>query len=115
MMLYRLLLRIEKNGIIFCFMKFFSLFFLVLLPYIIVQEKLLSSTISFWVIVLLTIVQIFLHVKFCFHLEYFEDYYWSIIISFFSLLIIFIVISGSVWIMNDLNQHMMTNLVHYQT
>lgn len=81
---------------------FLSLLVLTYFPYMVVQKKFFSNSLTFLVIILSTIIQIICHLKFFFHLEYFQDYYWSVIISFFSLLIIFIIISGSIWIMNDL-------------
>jgi len=88
-----------------CYYLFTFLILLIVtfFPYIIVQKKFFSDSFTLFVISLFTIIQVMLHLKCFFHLEYFKDYYWSIIISFFSLLVVFIIILGSIWIMNDLH------------
>ncbi|QCI27289.1 cytochrome o ubiquinol oxidase subunit IV [Buchnera aphidicola] len=83
----------------------FSLF-LTLIPFFLVFKNYFSSNITIKLIIIFSCIQIFVHLKYFLHLNFSKKNYWNIIFLIFSILVIFIIIFGSIWIMYHLNNHM---------
>ncbi|WP_343153969.1 hypothetical protein RJT62_01940 [Buchnera aphidicola (Mindarus keteleerifoliae)] len=64
---------------------------------------------TFFLISIFAIFQILVHFRYFFKLEFSKKNPWYLISIIFSLLIIFIILFGSIWIMLNLNHHLMDN------
>ncbi|MET0029147.1 MAG: cytochrome o ubiquinol oxidase subunit IV [Candidatus Thiodiazotropha sp.] len=53
------------------------------------------------------VIQILVHFRFFLHLRLSSENSWILVSVLFSVLILFIMVGGTVWIMQDLNRHMM--------
>ncbi|BBI01357.1 cytochrome o ubiquinol oxidase subunit IV [Buchnera aphidicola (Nipponaphis monzeni)] len=73
--------------------------------YIIIEQIFLKD-IRLLFITLVSIIQIIVHIKYFLHISNFSDYNWSVSIFVFSAIVVLIIILGSMWIMNDLNHHL---------
>jgi len=58
-------------------------------------------------IIILAILQILVHLRFFLHLNFGSSQKWNLQAILFTLFIIIIMVGGTLWIMNDLNGHMM--------
>ena len=58
-------------------------------------------------IIILAILQILVHLRFFLHLSFGSSQKWNLQAILFALFIIIIMVGGTLWIMNDLNGHMM--------
>ncbi|CAL4326524.1 cytochrome o ubiquinol oxidase subunit IV [Buchnera aphidicola] len=80
---------------------------LTVLPFFVVMQKIFSNEINYIIIFLCAIAQIILHFLFFLHLNFYTiEGQWNIITLLFIMIIIFIIVFGSVWIMLNLNHHM---------
>lgn len=85
------------------------LFSLVLttVPFVLAIQKIFSSQINCIIFLLCAISQIVIHFIFFLHLNFSSKERWNLITLLFVIVIIFIVVFGSIWIMRNLNHHMM--------
>ncbi|WP_343152558.1 cytochrome o ubiquinol oxidase subunit IV [Buchnera aphidicola] len=88
---------------------FFLSFILTVFPFFIVIFNFFSKFHSLLFISVFAIIQIIVHFKYFFKLEFSIKNPWYLISTFFSLIIIFIIFFGSVWIMFNLSFHLMDN------
>lgn len=84
----------------------FSLF-LTIIPFFCTLNHLFSRKVNFFVILLCAFSQIIVHFVFFLHLSFSKKNSWNITSLLFVLIIIFIIVFGSVWIMYNLNHHLM--------
>ncbi|QCI20016.1 MAG: cytochrome o ubiquinol oxidase subunit IV [Buchnera aphidicola (Brevicoryne brassicae)] len=82
---------------------------LTVLSFFIATEKIFSSEVNYLIILILAIIQIVIHFFYFLHLNCSSEGIWNIITLLFVIMIIFIVLFGSVWIMSNLNHHVLLN------
>lgn len=58
-------------------------------------------------IIVLAVLQMLVHLHYFLHLSFGSPQKWNLLSILFALFIIVIVVGGTLWIMNDLNSHMM--------
>ncbi|CAL4325395.1 cytochrome o ubiquinol oxidase subunit IV [Buchnera aphidicola] len=92
--------------------KFYIIGFLLsvlftILPFICTLNHFFSKTVLFFIILLCALTQIVVHFVYFLHLNFSKKNTWNIISLFFILIIICIIIFGSIWIMYNLNHHIM--------
>jgi cytochrome o ubiquinol oxidase operon protein cyoD len=58
-------------------------------------------------VIILAILQILVHLRYFLHLSFGSPQKWNLQTILFTLFIIIIMVGGTLWIMNDLNSHMM--------
>lgn len=81
--------------------------FLTVVPFILVINNSLSYLSILICIVAFAVIQIFVHLIYFLHLNRQSEGGWNLFALLFALLIIFIVVVGSLWIMYNLNINMM--------
>jgi len=89
---------------------FVSSIVLTLVAYILVVNHILSGTALVVAIVALALVQLFVQLFFFLHLGQESSPRWKLITLLFAILVIFIVVGGSLWIMTHLNYNMMHDM-----
>lgn len=82
---------------------------LTVIPFILVINHIISSYLNYLIILICAVIQIFVHFFYFFHLNCSKHNIWNVIILLFILIIIFIIVFGSIWIMYNLNHHMIMN------
>lgn len=88
------------------FFGFLFSIILTVIPFLLVIKKFFSFDISYLSIILCSIIQIVVHFVYFLHLDFSKEQRWSIMTLLFVMIIIFIVVFGSIWIMRNLNHHM---------
>jgi len=88
------------------FIGFLFSVILTIAPFILAIQKLFSSEVSYIVFLLCAISQIIVHFVYFLHLNFSTKERWNLITLLFVIIIIFIVVFGSIWIMSNLNHHM---------
>ena len=58
-------------------------------------------------VIVLAILQISVHLRYFLHLSFGSPHNWNLLAVLFALFIIIIMVGGTLWIMNDLNNHML--------
>jgi cytochrome o ubiquinol oxidase subunit IV len=81
--------------------------FLTLLAYFSVTMKPFSITGTYCILAMLAIVQILVQVVYFLHIGSESKPRWNLISLIFSLIMIFIIVAGSLWVMYNLNTNMM--------
>ena len=81
--------------------------FLTIIPFLCALNHFFSRKVNFLIILISALSQIIVHFIFFLHLSFSKKNSWNIISLLFVLIIIFIVIFGSIWIMYNLNHHFM--------
>ncbi|AYN24617.1 cytochrome o ubiquinol oxidase subunit IV [Buchnera aphidicola] len=94
----------EKNSYIVGFLLSLCL---TIIPFFCTLNHLFSREINFFIILLCALSQIIIHFVFFLHLSFSKKNSWNIISLLFVLIIVFIVVFGSIWIMYNLNHHLM--------
>lgn len=80
-----------------------------LIPFVVVYDRLLSGTWLVAVIVGSALVQLMVQLVFFLHLGRESRPRWNLIVFLFMLLVLFIVVVGSLWIMQNLDYNMMVS------
>lgn len=80
---------------------------LTVIPFILVMTEMLSPRGLIISVVLFALVQLVVHFIYFLHMDKHAEEVWNLIALAFALLIIFIVVGGSLWIMYNLNINMM--------
>lgn len=80
---------------------------LTLLAFVLVHKHLFSTEALYVVIVFLALVQFFVQLRCFLQLNTSSEGRWDLISFVFTLVVIFIVVGGSLWIMYNLNYNMM--------
>jgi len=81
--------------------------FLTALPFLLVMNHSFSKEVLFYIIFFCSVIQILVHFRYFLHLNTSIENRWNLIAVSFSAVVIFIIISGSNWIMSNLNSHLM--------
>lgn len=108
---------ISKNFIKEVNSYFLGLFFsiiLTIIPFFLVFEHVCRLYITLCVVTLCALIQFLVHLKYFLHLNYTAENYWNYIFLIFTILIIFIIVSGSIWIMYNLNHHIYYHICNYK-
>lgn len=79
-----------------------------LLAYVVVSGKLFSAAATTTIVAVLAVLQLIAQLVFFLHLGRGREARWKSVAFVFMLIILVIVIGGSLWIMYNLNYHMMT-------
>lgn len=82
---------------------------LTLAAYFLVVDKILTGSRLVAAIVGLAVVQLFVQLVFFLHLGRESRPRWNLMVFWFALLVVVIVVFGSIWIMENLDYHMMPN------
>ncbi len=77
------------------------------IPFGVVMMSDLSKIAMVWVIVLAAVAQIYIQLYFFLHMDTSSEQRWNVIAFIFSVVIMFVVVAGSIWIMAELNYFMM--------
>ncbi|QCI22300.1 cytochrome o ubiquinol oxidase subunit IV [Buchnera aphidicola (Lipaphis pseudobrassicae)] len=80
---------------------------LTVLSFLVVTEKIFSSEINYLIILLSAISQIIIHFLYFLDLNFSSEEKWNVVTLVFVMIIIFIIVFGSIWIMRNLNYHML--------
>ncbi|QCI18987.1 cytochrome o ubiquinol oxidase subunit IV [Buchnera aphidicola (Aphis nerii)] len=80
---------------------------LTIIPFFIIKNQYFSNTLNRLIIILCSCIQIIIHFIYFLHLNSVKKHYWYLTSLLFIIIIIFIVIFGSIWIMLNLNHHIM--------
>ncbi len=80
---------------------------LTIIPFYLIKNFNLNLPLLKKIIVICGIIHILVHMKYFFHLSYLDEHQWYWISFIFVMIIIFIIIIGSIWIMSHLNYHLM--------
>ncbi|QCI26880.1 hypothetical protein D9V80_01815 [Buchnera aphidicola (Thelaxes californica)] len=83
------------------FIGFFYSCLISVLSFIIIQNNKIFNENTFFILITLSILQLMIQIIYFFDIKKFVDWYWSICILIFSLLVILIILSGSIWIMHN--------------
>ncbi|QCI23430.1 cytochrome o ubiquinol oxidase subunit IV [Buchnera aphidicola] len=100
-----------KNRYFLYFLSFIILIILTLFPFLIVIKKLFSKEMTYFLVVLCLLVQVVVHIKIFFHLNFSNKHKWNLISMIFSFLIITIILLGSYWVMKHLNYHISSLMI----
>ncbi|CAG9176680.1 cytochrome o ubiquinol oxidase subunit IV [Cupriavidus pampae] len=80
---------------------------LTVIPFKLVMDGSMDRATMLWVILGMGVVQIVVHLKFFLHLDSSNEQRGNVIAFLFTVLILFIVLAGSLWIMHNMNANMM--------
>ena len=70
-----------------------------------------SSTTTALVILSFMVVQIFVHMVFFLHMNFHSEGGWNMLALIFTLVLVFITLAGSLWVMISLNNNMMPGMM----
>jgi len=79
---------------------------LTLIPYFIVVNHLFGSSSLMYAVVIFGLLQLVVQVVFFLHLHRKSRPHWNLVVFIFTLVIVFILVLGSLWVMNNLNYNM---------
>lgn len=82
--------------------------YLTIFAYIVVTRKVWSSHVLLWVIAVLAIIQFFVQAVFFLHLGTETKPRWKSLVFGTMIVVVLILVFGSLWIMSNLNYHMMS-------
>jgi len=80
---------------------------LTVIPFKIVMDGTMDRGTMLWIILGMAAVQIIVHLKYFLHLDGSDGQRWNVTALIFTVLILFIVLAGSLWIMHNMNANMM--------
>ena len=80
---------------------------LTVIPFKIVMDGTMERGTMLWIILGMAAVQIVVHLKYFLHLDGSNGQRWNVMALLFTVLILFIVLAGSLWIMHNMNANMM--------
>ncbi|CAG2127807.1 cytochrome o ubiquinol oxidase subunit IV [Cupriavidus plantarum] len=80
---------------------------LTVIPFKIVMDGTMDRGTILWIILGMGVVQIIVHLKYFLHLDSSNEQRGNVIAFLFTVLILFIVLAGSLWIMHNMNANMM--------
>ncbi|QIE02153.1 cytochrome o ubiquinol oxidase subunit IV [Buchnera aphidicola] len=103
-------LNVNKN-IKSYFFGFILSFILTIFPFLLVINKFFSNQINYIICLLCAIIQIFVHFVYFLHLNFSPEKKWYLVTLLFIMIIIFIVVFGSIWIMHHLNHHSYQHII----
>ncbi|CAL4324773.1 cytochrome o ubiquinol oxidase subunit IV [Buchnera aphidicola] len=77
------------------------------LSFVITMTHFFSNKINYITIIICAIMQIFVHFVYFLNLNFTFQKHWYVISLLFVMIIVFIIVFGSIWIMSNLNHHML--------
>ncbi|MCD7100124.1 cytochrome o ubiquinol oxidase subunit IV [Stenotrophomonas sp. MMGLT7] len=80
---------------------------LTVIPFAIVMSGGFSRTVAIAAISILGVLQILVHLKFFLHMDNSSEQRWNVSAFAFTVLVIAIIVAGSLWILYNMNRHMM--------
>ena len=80
---------------------------LTVIPFNLVMDHTLPPSTMLIAILALAVVQIVVHLIYFLHLDSSSEQRWNVMAFVFTLLILFIVLAGSLWVMHNMNANMM--------
>ncbi len=80
---------------------------LTIIPFIIVSKHWLSTELSYVVVGVFSVLQLFVQLVYFLHLSHRSSARWNLYVFLFTFLVVLILILGSIWIMVNLNYFMM--------
>ncbi|QCI21180.1 cytochrome o ubiquinol oxidase subunit IV [Buchnera aphidicola (Hyperomyzus lactucae)] len=80
---------------------------LTIVPFLLVIQKTFPSKLNYILVLVCSIIQIIVHFVYFLHLDFSSEMRWNLVTLLFVIIIIFIVVFGSIWIMYNLNHHVM--------
>ncbi|WP_066097427.1 cytochrome o ubiquinol oxidase subunit IV [Xanthomonas massiliensis] len=80
---------------------------LTVIPFAVVMTGAMGGAAAAGLIAVLGIVQILVHVKFFLHMDNSSEQRWNVSAFAFTVLVIAILVAGSLWILYNMNRHMM--------
>lgn len=89
------------------FLGFLFSVVLTAVPFLLAIQKFFCSEINYIIFLLCAVSQIVIHFIYFLHLNFSVEARWNLITLLFVIIIIFIVVFGSIWIMFNLNHHTM--------
>ncbi|QCI17850.1 cytochrome o ubiquinol oxidase subunit IV [Buchnera aphidicola (Acyrthosiphon lactucae)] len=89
------------------FLGFLFSIVLTVVPFILAIQKIFCNEINYIIFLSCAISQIIIHFIYFLHLNFSVEKRWNLITLLFVVVIIFIVVFGSIWIMYNLNHHIM--------
>lgn len=78
---------------------------LTIIPFLSVKIHFFDIKINYFIIIFSALIQIIVHFLYFLHLCDSSNDYWNLMSLLFSLIIIFIIVFGSIWVMYNLNHH----------
>ncbi|CAL4043300.1 Cytochrome bo(3) ubiquinol oxidase subunit 4 [Buchnera aphidicola (Takecallis arundicolens)] len=87
------------------FLGFIFSLILTIIPFSVVFKRFFNIHITFFIVIMCAVIQCLVHVKYFLHLSFSVEHVWNITFLIFTILVIFIIIFGSIWIMHNLNHH----------
>lgn len=85
---------------------------LTVIPFWLVMNGTLDNTTTTVVILALAVVQIIVHMVYFLHMNGRVEGGWSMLAMIFTIIVVFIMFSGSLWVMYHLNYNMMPGMTH---
>ena len=80
---------------------------LTVIPFKIVMDGTMDRSTTLLIILGMAAVQVVVHLKYFLHMDGSKEQRWNVMSFLFTLLILFIVLAGSLWIMHNMNANMM--------
>ena len=97
-----------SHGSVKAYIKGFILsIILTIIPFVVVGQSLLSGPWLFLAITVLALMQLIVQLVYFLHLNFASEARWNIVTFAFTVLVVFVLIAGSIWIMVNLNYNMM--------
>ncbi|WP_350030239.1 cytochrome o ubiquinol oxidase subunit IV [Buchnera aphidicola] len=94
-----------KTSLFFYIIVFLISLLLSFLPFYFVIKKTFSKNFLYFFVIFCCFLQVFIHILFFLHLNDFNKNYWNVFSIIFTFLVITIIVSGSIWIMRNLNHY----------
>ncbi|CAL4323184.1 Cytochrome bo(3) ubiquinol oxidase subunit 4 [Buchnera aphidicola (Chaitophorus sp. 3695)] len=94
-----------KTSIFFYILVFILSLILSIFPFYIVIYNIFSKNYLYFFITLCCFIQVLMHILFFLHLDDFNKNYWNFFSIIFTLTIVSIILTGSIWIMRNINHY----------
>jgi cytochrome o ubiquinol oxidase operon protein cyoD len=93
---------------------FFASVILTAIPFWLVMAKVITSpAVTAAVILGFAAVQVVVHVVYFLHLDAKSEQGWNMLATLFTLVLLFILVAGSIWVMHNMNTYMMPHEAHH--
>lgn len=76
------------------------------LPFFAINYRIFSKNFLEFLIVLCLLIQVLVHAKIFLHLDFSLEQRWKVVSAVFSIIVGVIILSGSIWIMKNLNHNL---------
>ena len=82
---------------------------LTIIPFALVMYPSLSRSATAWLVIIMAVVQIFIHLKYFLHLDTAAEQRWNLVALVFSAIIIVLLVGLSIWIMSSIHHNMLAH------